>query len=147
MSVNPKTLNSWIVTEGMIGTENQCLGVAEALGITPTVHRITLRQPWKTLSPYIGCEKANTFIPPFEGPWPDLLIASGRKSIAASRYIKRMSEGKTFTVQMLLQPLPRQTGLQDTSLMQPRLNSRRYLLCCLAHGLLCFWVENPKHII
>jgi mitochondrial fission protein ELM1 len=110
MSVNPKTLNSWIVTEGMIGTENQCLGVAEALGITPTVHRITLRQPWKTLSPYIGCEKENTFIPPFEGPWPDLLIASGRKSIAASRFIKRMSEGKTFTVQ-----------IQD-----PRINSKHF---------------------
>lgn len=100
MSVNPKTLNSWIVTEGMAGTENQCIGVAEALGITPSVHRIGLRQPWKSLSPYLGCEKANSFIPPFEGPWPDLLIASGRKSIAASRFIKKMSGGKTFTVQI-----------------------------------------------
>ncbi len=100
MSVNPKTLHSWIVTEGMAGTENQCLGVAEALGITPVIHRVGLRQPWKTLSPYIGCERASTFIPRFEGPWPDLLIASGRKAIAASRYIKKMSGGKTFTVQI-----------------------------------------------
>lgn len=100
MSVNPKTLKSWIVTEGMAGTENQCLGVAEALGIIPVVHRIGLAQPWKTLSPYLGFEQAGTFIPRFEEPWPDLLIASGRKSIAASRYIKKMSGGKTFTVQI-----------------------------------------------
>lgn len=100
MTVNPKTLKSWIVTEGIAGTENQCLGVAEALGILPVVHRIGLRQPWKSLSPYLGCETANTFLPKFEEPWPDLLLASGRKSIAASRYIKKMSGGKTFTVQI-----------------------------------------------
>jgi uncharacterized protein len=100
MSVNPKTLQCWIVTEGMAGTENQCLGVAEALGVTPVVHRIALRQPWKFLSPYIGLETSWTFKPAFTGPWPDLLLASGRKSIAASRYIKKMSGGKTFTVQI-----------------------------------------------
>lgn len=100
MSVNPKTLKSWIVTEGMAGTENQCLGVAEALGVIPVVHRIGLTQPWKALSPYLGFEQACSFTPKFEGPWPDLLIASGRKSIAASRYIKKMSDGKTFTVQI-----------------------------------------------
>lgn len=100
MSVNPKSLQCWIATEGMAGTENQCLGVAEALGVEPVVKRITLRQPWKTLSPYIGMECAATFEPSLKGPWPDLLIASGRKSIAVSRYIKKMSGGKTFTVQI-----------------------------------------------
>ena len=100
MSVNPKSLNCWIVTEGMAGTENQCIGVAEALGITPHVIRIKLRQPWKSLSPFLGMECVRTFDPKLEGPWPDLLLASGRKSIVASRYIKKMSGGKTFTVQI-----------------------------------------------
>lgn len=101
MSVNPKSLQCWIVTEGMAGTENQCLGVAEALCVTPVVKRISLRQPWKTLSPLLGFEMARTFTPELGGPpWPDLLLASGRKSIAASRYIKRASGGKTFTVQI-----------------------------------------------
>lgn len=89
----------WIVTEGMAGTENQCLGVAEALGVTPVIKRIGLRQPWKLLSPWLEFECLHTFtgdIP--EPPWPDLLIASGRKAIAAARYIKRRSNGKTFTV-------------------------------------------------
>jgi mitochondrial fission protein ELM1 len=94
-------LKCWVLSEdGLIGTENQCLGVAEALGVTPEVKRIALRQPWKSLSPHLGFESARSFSTVLAGPWPDLLIASGRKSIAASRYIKRMSGGKTFTVQI-----------------------------------------------
>ena len=93
-------LTCWIITEGMIGTQNQCVGVAEALGITPIIKKIGLRQPWKTLSPWLQFENSNSFTPPLSPPWPDLLIASGRKSIAASRYIKKHSSGKTFTVQI-----------------------------------------------
>jgi mitochondrial fission protein ELM1 len=91
---------TWIITEGMAGTENQCLGVADALGVTPLVLRVSLKQPWKLLSPYLGFERGTSFAPPLCGPWPDLLIASGRKSISASRYIKKASRGKTFTVQI-----------------------------------------------
>lgn len=93
-------IKTWVLTEGIAGTENQCLGVAEALGLTPEIKRIQLRQPWKLLSPYLKFETARTFIPSLNGPWPDLLIASGRKSIAASRFIKRASNGKTYTVQI-----------------------------------------------
>ncbi|MCB1650582.1 MAG: mitochondrial fission ELM1 family protein [Alphaproteobacteria bacterium] len=89
----------WILTEdGLTGTENQCLGVAEALGIAPQVKRIKLRQPWKTLSPWLGFEQNWSFTPSLIPPWPDLLICGGRKAIAAARYIKRQSQGKTFTV-------------------------------------------------
>lgn len=89
----------WIVTEGMAGTESQCLGVAEALGVMPEIKRINLRQPWKSFSPWLGFESRLTFTgDPLLPPWPGLLIASGRKAIAAARYIKRQSGGKTFTV-------------------------------------------------
>lgn len=84
----------------MAGTENQCIAVAEALGISYEIKRISLHEPWKTLSPYIGFEQNWSFSPALTSPWPDLLIASGRKSIAASRYIKTQSGGKTFTVQI-----------------------------------------------
>ncbi len=90
----------WIVTEGIAGTENQCIGIAEKLGLSPGVKRIGLRWPWSILSPWLGFERACTFSPKPEPPWPDILIASGRKSIAVSRYIKRKSRGKTFTVQV-----------------------------------------------
>lgn len=91
-------LTCWVVSEGMAGTENQCIGVAEALGMTPEIKRIKLRQPWKSLSPWLGVEQENSFLPPLRGPWPDLVIASGRKAIAAARFIKKQSRGKAFTV-------------------------------------------------
>ncbi|MFP4386240.1 MAG: mitochondrial fission ELM1 family protein [Alphaproteobacteria bacterium] len=94
---NPKC---WVITEGLIGTENQCIGVANALGFPYELKRVGLKEPWRSLSPYLGFERAESFIPPLAPPWPDLLIASGRKSIAASRFIKKASNGHTFTVQI-----------------------------------------------
>ncbi len=82
----------------MAGTENQCIGVANALNVPAHIKRISLKQPWKSLSPYLGFEMTSTFTESLEPPWPDILITSGRKSIAASRYIKKKSKKKTFTV-------------------------------------------------
>lgn len=89
----------WIITEkNLPGTENQCLAVAEALEVTPVVRHIGLRQPWKTLSPWLGFERRHTFTgDELAAPWPDILIAAGRKAIAAARYIKKKSP-RTFTV-------------------------------------------------
>lgn len=92
----------WIITEGIAGTENQCLGVAEALGVKPVVKRIALRFPWKQLSPWLP------FIPaaladncdPIAPPFPDLIIASGRKSIGIALHVKKASGGKTFLAQL-----------------------------------------------
>lgn len=97
-SMKKDKITVWIITEGLAGTENQCIGVAEALGVDFAVKRIGLRQPWRALSPYLALETSVTFDTPLMPPWPDLLITSGRKAIAASRYIKRKSGGKTCTV-------------------------------------------------
>ena len=84
--------------------ENQCLGLAEALGVVPQVKRIKLRAPWEWLPPRLGM-----LINPLDGldgqgdmltpPWPDLLIATGRRTVAISAMIRRLS-GKTVTVQI-----------------------------------------------
>ena len=100
--LNPPTC--WIITEGIAGTENQCLGLAAAMGLAPVVKRIGLRFPWTFISPYLRFGHAHAFIAktggPLEPPWPDLVIASGRKSVAASLYIREQSRGKSFTVQI-----------------------------------------------
>ena len=94
-------LRCWVVCEaGLTGTENQCLGVAEALGVVPDIKRITLRQPWKTLAPWLGFTQDESFIPPLTPPWPDLVIAAGRKAAAAAIHIRKSSGGRTFTVQI-----------------------------------------------
>lgn len=98
-----RNISCWVVGEGLAGTENQCLGIADALGLTPVIKRIRLRFPWKQLSPYLRCghqwafDKSGDSIAP---PWPDLVLASGRKSIAAALYIKQASGGKTVVVQV-----------------------------------------------
>lgn len=87
-----------LVEQGLIGTEKQCIGVAEALGVTPVLKRFTLKQPWKTLSPYISLGimqgyKGDALTPPF----PDVIIASGRKAVAPALWIKQQSP-KTIVV-------------------------------------------------
>ena len=93
----------WIITEGIAGTENQCIGVAEAMGITPLVKRVKLRFPWKQLSPWLSWGHDKALAPdsdPIAPPYPDLVIASGRKSIGIAAHIRRESRGKTFVVQI-----------------------------------------------
>ncbi len=98
-------VDCWIVTDGKPGMESQCLGLAEALGVTPIIKRVALRWPWMMVSPYIR-------VPPnfsyghsasLQSPWPDLLIATGRKSVQASLFVRRQSRRSgqpTVTVQI-----------------------------------------------
>lgn len=98
MAKDIKNLTCWVVSEGIAGTENQCIGVAEALDLDPVVKRIQLNFPWNKFSPKLRFEIEATFTPKLAAPWPDLVIASGRKAVAAARYIKMKSGGKSFTV-------------------------------------------------
>lgn len=92
----------WILTEGMIGTQNQCIALAEACGIfQPIVKKVKLKAPWRQVTPYI-----RHFTPAaltadsatLDGPWPDLIIASGRKAIAPALWIKRQSGNRAVLV-------------------------------------------------
>lgn len=99
--MSPRPQTCWIVTEGIAGTENQCIGVAEALGLTPVVKRIALRAPWKQLSPWLPFGDGLALAPGsdrLDPPYPDLLIASGRKAVGLARHIRQKSRGRTFTV-------------------------------------------------
>ncbi len=96
-------LTCWALSDGKAGTENQCLGLAEALGLAPTVKRVRPRPPWSWLPVALGVPPpaamsagAGALAP----PWPALLIASGRRSVPFSLAIRRLSRGTTFTVQI-----------------------------------------------
>ena len=97
------SITCWIITEGIRGTENQCIGVAQAMGITPIIKRIQLKQPWKTISPWVRCSAlnpTNTEGDDLNAPWPDLIIAAGRKSVAPALWVKKQSKGKTCVIQL-----------------------------------------------
>jgi mitochondrial fission protein ELM1 len=92
-----------VVTDGKAGMESQCVGLAEALGLTPLIKRVRLRSPWRQLTPYFRFGGHAQFTPEsdsLEAPWPDLLIATGRHSVAASILVRKLSGGHTRNVQL-----------------------------------------------
>jgi mitochondrial fission protein ELM1 len=94
-------LTCWVLTDGTTGMEIQCLGLAEALGLSPVVKRVRTRPPWKYLPPQLWVAPMLALSPRgdrLEPPWPDLLITVGRQSVALSVAVRRRSRGKTFTV-------------------------------------------------
>lgn len=88
----------WIITEGIAGTENQCLGLAEALGVAPVVKRVKLRFPWKQLSPWLPGLGIAADSDPVCAPFPDLVIASGRKAIGAALHVKEKNPQTFVTI-------------------------------------------------
>ncbi len=100
-------MTCWVVTDGKPGMENQCIGLAERLGVNPVVKRIKLRSPWKQLSPFLRHGLDYAISPDGDGiapPWPDVLIATGRASIPAALLVRRASRASggpgTFCVQL-----------------------------------------------
>ncbi len=82
---------------------NQCLGLAHRMGLNPLEKVVRLRAPWKQLSPAvlrIGNQWAMTAdSDPIAPPWPDVLIATGRHSVAASLLVRAKSP-RTFRIQI-----------------------------------------------
>jgi len=93
----------WVVSDGKAGMEVQCRGLAEALGFDPVVKRIAMRRPWRWMPPpLIGDALARTgpAADSLAPPWPDVLIASGRQTVALSIAMRKRSGGRTFTIQV-----------------------------------------------
>ncbi|AMJ60741.1 mitochondrial fission ELM1 family protein [Bosea sp. PAMC 26642] len=91
----------WTLTDGKAGDEPQCIGVAERLGVVPDIRRVAPRKPWTWLmprgpiDPHEGPDRDGS---PIRPPFPDIVIASGRRAIPYVRAVKKASNGRTFTV-------------------------------------------------
>lgn len=91
----------WVLTDGKAGDEVQCLGVAERLGVKPEIRRIAPRKPFAWLlprGPIDPREAPDRPGSPIRPPFPDIVIASGRRAIAYVRAVKKASNGRSFTV-------------------------------------------------
>jgi uncharacterized protein len=126
-------LSCWVVTDGKIGMENQCLGLAESLGLTPVVKRIKLRSPWRQLTPYLRLGKRFAFSKAGDAlspPWPDLLITTGRLAVPAALRIRNASRRRTVCVHIqdpVVDPerfdliiVPRHDDVRGTKVMTSR---------------------------
>jgi mitochondrial fission protein ELM1 len=97
----PAGLTSWVLTDGKAGDELQALSVAEALGLQPEIRRVKPRapfawaMPWGPIDPR---ERPGAHNSPLAPPFPDLLVASGRRAVPYLRFVKSASGGRTFTV-------------------------------------------------
>lgn len=143
-------ISSWVVTDGKAGMESQCLGLAETLGLTPVVKRVRLRTPWRQLTPHFrlgGGMQFSSFGAALAPPWPDLLIATGRHSVAASLFVRRRSrrQGRgSITVQLqnpVISPryfdlvvTPRHDELTGTNVVATRGALHRITKAVLAEG-------------
>lgn len=103
MTARNELQSCWILTDGKIGMVNQCRGLAQALGLEPTEKTVALRRPWAWLPQSLTRARTSVVTQdstPLAPPWPDILIATGRKSVALARAIRRASAGRTFCIQI-----------------------------------------------
>ncbi len=96
------TLTTWIVTDGKVGTEKQCIALAEALGLKPIIKRIKAKFPWSKLPPPLWINPLGAFDEK-EGdtlaePWPQVIIAATRCAAAPVAAIKKKLGKSIFTI-------------------------------------------------
>src|SRR3954451_7489089 len=96
----PRGTTAWVLSDGKVGDEVQCFGIAEALGLSPERRLIAPRAPWRWMAPHAPVSRrdapaqANSPIAP---PFPDILFAAGRQTVPYLRRVRADSRGKTFT--------------------------------------------------
>src|SRR5215218_4552593 len=92
----------WLLLGPRPGDNNQALALGEALGVPFTAKRlaynwlqhVSLRLPATAAS---LTRKSRSDLQP---PWPDLVVAVGRRSVPAARWIKEQSGGRSKIVRI-----------------------------------------------
>ena len=92
----------WVLLGPRTGDNNQALALAEALGL-PFETRTLAYNPLQALSVWLPgtaltLDRASRRH--LQPPWPDLVIAIGRRSVPVARWIKRRNGGKTKLVRI-----------------------------------------------
>lgn len=103
----PSGLVAWVLSDGKAGDEQPCLGVVEALGVAHERRHVAPRAPFSWFMPHGPVDPreapgrpGSALRPPspLQPPWPDLVVASGRRAVSYLRALKRASDGRCFTV-------------------------------------------------
>jgi len=92
----------WVLLGPRTGDNNQALAVAEALGL-PFETRTLSYNPLQALSVWLPATAAtldSRSRKELHAPWPDLVIAIGRRSVPVARWIKRKSGGHAKLVRI-----------------------------------------------
>ena len=94
----------WVLADDRPGNVTQCRGVADALGLAYEVKEITYTAAaslpnFVLMKSFAGLTAdARTNLTP---PWPDLVIAAGRRTAPVARHIKNLNGGRSFLCQLM----------------------------------------------
>ena len=92
----------WVLLGARTGDNNQALALAETLGLHFEVKQLDYNR-LQALSVWLPPTAATLTAAAKEGlkaPWPDLVIAIGRRSVPVARWIKKQSGGNTKLVRI-----------------------------------------------
>ena len=93
----------WVLSNGVIGMDNQSFGLAHALGMEVIKKTVMPMAPWKYLPAQLWIKSLHSLGSDSDSlapPWPDVVIGTGRLTVALSIAIKRASGGRTFNVRI-----------------------------------------------
>lgn len=109
-SASPRRPLVWVLTDPVVGHASQSLGVAEALGL-PFEQRAVGYGSLAALPGLLGPRSIAGLDAASRGrltpPWPDLVIAAGRKLAAVARWIKRRAhrDGHRTRIVQVMDPV------------------------------------------
>ena len=92
-----KKLKGLLLTEGMHGMISQVEGLAKALDLDFTHHKVELNNFWKLIPPKLT-PISNKVYKDFYAPNYDIIISCGRKSVIPSIYLKKNSQKKIINI-------------------------------------------------
>lgn len=95
----------WVITDAAAGNQRQALALAEYLQM-PIRHLILQpRAPWSWFAPHLIVGGARALRPNrralLSPPWPVVAIGCGRSAALFTRMLRRLSDGRCHTVQIL----------------------------------------------
>lgn len=99
-----KNLIVWVLADDRAGNVNQALGVAEAMGVPFQVkniayNRLATLPNWIRGKSLMGITLESR--KQLAAPWPDVIIAAGRKLVPIARAIKKKTKGKAVLAHMM----------------------------------------------
>ena len=94
----------WLLSDDRTGNTNQCVGVGDALGRRYQIRDIEYRRVGALPNQFLGASFLGITAASrarLKPPWPDLVIAAGRRTAPVARKIKRLRAGTAFIVQIM----------------------------------------------
>ena len=88
----------WGISNGSKGSDIQLEAISRALSQDVSYFHANLSFPWSAVAPYKIAELGVVGDKRFKPPFPDMVIACGRRAVPVARSLKRRSAGKCFTV-------------------------------------------------